>query len=340
MISSLVRFAVRRSLNDTKHIRVVKRRHATGLVADVYRQVERDFAMLAPPTAMHSASPDVLAAAWTILRETLLVTGFADRASKEAVATGVSEANACPYCVDVHGMTLDAIPDAADPAPLTSWARATATASGSVQPPCTPAQAPELIGVAVAFHYYNRMVNLFLRESPFPSHVPENAKPKARKVLGGVLRPSPVGPRPGDSVALLPPAPLPNDVTWAHANPTIADAFGRAYAVFEAAGARSVPAGVRALVRGRLSVWDGRPPGLSRSWVVGPVATLPADEQPAGRLALTIAMASFQVDDGLIEDYRRTAPDDETLVELAAWSSMAAARRISSWLAEARPAAA
>jgi AhpD family alkylhydroperoxidase len=340
MIPSLVRFAVRRSLNDTRHIRVVKRRHATGLVRDVYRQVERDFAMLAPPTAMHSASPDVLAAAWTILRETLLVPGFADRASKEAVATGVSEANSCPYCADVHGMTLDAIADAVDPAPLTSWARTTATASGAVAAPCTPAQAPEVIGVAVAFHYYNRVVNLFLRESPFPSHVPESAKPKARKVLGGVLRPSPVGPAPGDSVALLPPAPLPNDLGWARANPLIADAFARAYAVFEAAGTRSVPAGVRALVRGRLSVWDGRPPGLSRSWVDDPVATLPLAEQPAGRLALTIAMASYQVDEGMVAEFRRTSPDDETLVELAAWASMSAARRISTWLAEARPAAA
>ncbi|HEY7596952.1 MAG TPA: carboxymuconolactone decarboxylase family protein [Actinophytocola sp.] len=340
MIPSLVRFAVRRSLNDTRHIRVVKRRHATGLVADVYRQVERDFGMLAPPTALHSASPGTLAASWTILRETLLAQGVADRAAKEAVATGVSAANSCPYCADVHGMTLAAIPDAADPSALTSWARESATAAGASSPPGPAEQSPELIGVAVAFHYYNRVVNVFLRDSPFPTHVPESAKPKARKVLGGVLRRSVAGPRPGDSLDLLPPAPVPADLAWAAPNPAVATAFARAYAAVDAAGIRSVPARVRDLVHGRLSVWDGRPPGLSRSWVDEPVATLPAADQAAGRLALVVALASYQVDDGMVDEVKRAGADDATLVELAAWASLAAARRVGTWLAEARAAAA
>jgi alkylhydroperoxidase family enzyme len=340
MIPTLVRFAVRRSLNDTRHISVVKRRHATGLVASVYRQIEADFGMLAPPTALHSASPSVMAASWAILRETLLVPGFASRAAKEAVATGVSEANECPYCADVHGMTLDSIEDAPDPSPLTAWARSTAVLADAVAPPCPPAQVPELVGVAVAFHYYNRVVNVFLRDSPFPSHVPESAKPKARKVLGGVLRPAEVGPVAGESLSFLPPAPLPDDATWASSNPVIASAFARAYAAVEAAGARSVPLGVRAMVRGRLSVWDGRAPGLSRAWVNDPVGTLPPSEQAAGRLALTIAMASYQVDDGMVAEFRAAVPGDEALVDLAAWASMSAARRVSSWVGQARPAAA
>jgi AhpD family alkylhydroperoxidase len=341
MVAGLVRLAVRRSLRDTRHVKVVPRRQARGLVAEVYRQVERDFGMLAPPTVLHSAAPDALAASWMILRETLLAQGIADRASKEAVATGVSEANSCPYCADVHGMTLDAIPGAADRAPLTEWARGAAAAVGSGAVPCPPEQAPELIGVAVAFHYYNRVVNVFLRDSPFPAHVPESAKPRARRVLGRVLRPSATGgPRPGESLDLLPPAPRPDDLWWAGPSRFVADAFARGYAATEVAGTRSVPAGVRALVRGRLSVWDGRPPGLSRSWVDAPVATLPPSEQPAGRLALTIALASYQVDEAMVDDFRRTAPNDDTLVELASWASMAAARRISIWLAEAIPTAA
>lgn len=333
MVAGLVRLAVRRSLRDTRHVKVVPRRRATGLVADVYRQVERDFGMLAPPTALHSASPDVLAASWMILRETLLAQGVADRASKEAVATGVSEANSCPYCADVHGMTLDAIPDeGSDRGALIEWARTSAT--GRVVPPFSAAQAPELVGVAVAFQYYNRMVNVFLRDSPFPSHVPESAKPKARKVLGSVLRPSATGgPRAGDSVALLPAAQVPADLAWARPNPVVTDAFARAYAATEAAGTRSVPANARMLVRSRLSTWDGQAPGVSRSWVAEAVTGLPAADQPAARLALVIALASYQVDEGLVEAFRETAPGDEALIELASWASMSAARRTSIWLA-------
>jgi len=333
VISPLVRFAVRRSLNDTRHVRVVKRRHADGLVAEVYRQVERDFGMLAPPTALHSASPDLLAASWMILRETLLADGFADRASREAVATGVSVANRCPYCEDVHGMTLAAIPGAGGGSALVDWARGTATAVGARTPPCPPEKAPELTGVAVAFHYYNRVVNVFLPDSPFPAHVPQSARPRARRVLGGVLRPrAGGGPRPGESLDLLPPAPPSADLGWARPNPVVAGAFARAYAATQAAGVRSVPAGVRALVRDRVSTWDGRAPGLRRSWVEDAVTPLPAGERPAGRLALLVALASYQVDEGLVDDVRRTGADDAALVELVSWASMAAARRVGAWI--------
>jgi AhpD family alkylhydroperoxidase len=331
MVAGLVRFAVRRSLNDTRYVRVVKRRHATGVVADVYRQVERDFSMLAPPVALHSASTDVLAASWMILRETLLAQGFADRAGKEAVATGVSLANDCPYCADVHGMTLAAIPAAGDVAPLTEWARASAVDT-PVTAPFSSAHSAELIGVAVAFHYYNRMVNVFLSDSPFPSHVPESAKPKARKVLGGVLRPG-RGAIAGESLDFLPAVPLPADLAWARSNGVVAEAFARAYMAVEVAGIRSVPASVRTLVSARLSEWDGRAPGLSRAWVEEAVAPLPAEERAAGRLALLVAFASYQIDDAVVAEFQATAPGDDTLVELTAWAGLSAARRISTWLA-------
>ena len=337
MVAGLVRFAVRRSLNDTRYVRVVKRRHATGVVSEVYQQVERDFSMLAPPVALHSASTDVLAASWMILRETLLAQGFADRAGKEAVATGVSLANDCPYCADVHGMTLAAIPGASGVDELTEWARASAVAS-PVAAPFPSAHAAELIGVAVAFHYYNRMVNVFLSDSPFPSHVPESAKPKARKVLGGVLRPEPGGAVAGESLNFLPAVPLPPDLGWARSNGVVAEAFARAYAAIEAVGARSVPASVRALVTARLSTWDGRPPGLSRAWVEEAVGALPPEDRAAGRLALLVAFASYQVDDDVVAEFQRSTPGDDTLVELAAWAGLAAARRISSWLASSGPA--
>lgn len=334
MIPTLVRLAVRRSLNDTRHVRVVKPRHADGLVAEVYRQVERDFGMLAPPTALHSASPAALAASWLILRETLLAEGVADRASKEAVATGVSVANSCPYCEDVHGMTLDAFAGGgSDGSALTGWARGTATAADAGPPPCPPEEAPELIGVAVAFQYYNRVANVFLTDSPFPAHVPLSARPRARQVLGGVLRRSVGGgARPGESLDLLPPAPEPDDLDWARPNQVVAEAFARSYAAAESVGVRSVPEGVRALVHERLSTWDGEAPGLSRSWVEEAVAALPPAERPAGRLALLVALASYQVDEGVVDDFRRTGADDAALIDLVFWAGMAAARRASTWI--------
>ena len=204
MIPTLVRLAVRRSLNDTHYVQVVKPRHAAGLVADVYRQVEHDFGMLAPPTALHSPSPETLAACWLILRETLLAEGFAERSGKEAVAPASRCANNCPYCEDVHGMTLDALAGGADGDALTEWAKGSATAAGAGPVPGPPEQAPELIGVALAFQYYNRVANVFLADSPFPAHVPLSARSKARRVLGA--RAAPLGRRRGPAGRLARPA--------------------------------------------------------------------------------------------------------------------------------------
>ncbi|BCB89759.1 hypothetical protein Psuf_070720 [Phytohabitans suffuscus] len=75
----------------------------------------------------------------------------------------------------------------------------------------------------------------------------------------------------------------------------------------------------------------GEETGISRAWCEELVAELPASERAAGRLALLAALASYQVDDTVVAEFRAAAPDDRTLVEAAAWASFAAARRIGSW---------
>jgi hypothetical protein len=161
-------------------------------------------------------------------------------------------------------------------------------------------------------------------------------------MLGRMMRPAARrAHRPGDSLYLLPVAPLPADMDWAAGNPTIAEAFARAAAAIDLAGRRSVPEPVRDLVRAELAGWDGRPTGISRAWVDDAVAGLAAADRPAGRLALLTAMAAYQVDGPVIEEFRVGQPDDGALVELTSWASLAAARRVGCWLwTAARPPAA
>ena len=54
--------------------------------------------------------------------------------------------------------------------------------------------------------------------------------------------------------------------------------------------------------------------------------------QPAGRLALLTALASQQVDEMVIQDFRKQHPEDESLIAAAAWAAFAAARKVGSWL--------
>ena len=328
----LLRLAVRQSLGQVRYVDVVRPRAATGTVREVYRQAEREFGVLGPPVALHSGATGPLAASWLMLRETLLVTGIAGRAAKEAVAAGVSRANSCPYCVEVHDAALRALPPAAGSAGLAEWAEHAAGPDGPPVPPMAAAAVPELLGVALTFHYLNRMANIFLDESPLPPHVPAFARGPAGTMLGAVLRSRAQRPLPpGASLELLPSAALPADLSWAAGQPRIADALARAAAaVDEAAGhgaaGQAVPATVRELVTAELAAWTGEPRGISRAWTRPLVSRLPEPDRPAGLLALLTAFASYQVDADVVGAVHHRS-DDRSLLSLTSWASLAAARR-------------
>ncbi|MBN6036966.1 carboxymuconolactone decarboxylase family protein [Amycolatopsis sp. 195334CR] len=324
-----IRLALRRTLKQVRHVRPVRPRSATGLVKAVYRQVERDFGMLAPPTALHSPAPEVLAAAWTILRESLIAGRTASRAAKEAVASAVSVRNACPYCVEVHSATMAGLMSTTDAAAISednvdavtdpeiravaAWARG----DGSVELPA--AQAAELIAVAFTFEYLNRVVHVFLGSSPLPPEVPENAKEFVRGMLGRFLRPS-AEPVPGAALDLLPGGGEAPD--WADG--VLGDAFARAFTAFGKAGERALSAGVRELVEGQLREWNGESKGLSRAWVEPLVSALPEHDRAAARFALLTAFSAYQVNESIVE---QVPGGDVVVVEIASWAAFSAARR-------------
>lgn len=339
--------ATHRALAQVRYVSPVRPAAADGLVARVYAQLRRDFGMVAPPVALHSPAPATLAAAWVILRETLLVPGKAGRAEKEVVAAAVSAANECPYCVTVHSASARALVRGMVPAEIAtdridaitdqrlrdmaSWARRSGQPGRGLPGP--GGSFPEIAGVAVAFHYLNRMVSVFLPESPVPPRAP-------RKVGGwvvGMLASAMVSssPTPGNSLELLPGAPLPAEFSWAAGEPRVASALGAAAGAIEEAGARVIPPAVREVVQERLNGWDGRPPGPSRAWAETTVAPLSGAERLAARLALLTALVPYQVMPADINAFRSavTAADDR-LLTLTSWASMAAARRIGSWLCQ------
>ncbi|MFC9324629.1 hypothetical protein [Kitasatospora sp. NPDC057015] len=320
---------------------------ARGDVAQVYRELERDFGVLAPPIALHSPAAGPLAASWLMLRETMLVAGGASRPAKEAVACAVSAGNECPFCERMHTAVLHSLIPGRDAGcagggfeEVTEWVRLGAardTAAANPRP-FPPGQLPELLGTVVIMQYLNRMVNVFLGAVPLPPGAPESSLRPVLRVLTWLIRTSArTGPVAGVSLDLLPAAPLPEDLAWAGSNPVIAGAFARAAAAVDEAGSTAVPKRVRDLLHETLDRWDGRPPGLGRGWADDAVAALPAEERAAGRLVLLTALASYTVDESVIAPARAGAgtPDqdaDRVLVGMTAWASLTAARRVGAWM--------
>ncbi|MEU6405179.1 carboxymuconolactone decarboxylase family protein [Streptomyces sp. NPDC046985] len=348
----LLRPAVRHSLARLRHIRAVPPPRAGGPAAAVFQEVRRDFGLLAPPVVLHAPQPPVLAAAWTMLRETLVATGSAPREQKEAVAAAVSFANACPYCVEVHGATLLGMRGGRDAAAISrgrfeavtdpALRSAALWAAGRAGPDGLdggadrgPHESAELTGVAVTFHYLNRVVNVFLDSSPIPPRTPAAVRATALRLLGRALGESARAHRePGRSLDLLPAAALPDDLGWARAVPTVAGAFARAAAAIGEAGERVVPAPVRALLEKELADWDGRAPGLDGARrIEDAVAGLPRVERAAARVALSTALASYRVEESSVAPLRAAGFGDGDMVALIAWSAFTAARRAGTLLA-------
>jgi AhpD family alkylhydroperoxidase len=319
-------------------------------IARIYGEMDRVFGVISPPIALHSPAPDTMAATWMIMYESLLAPGRISRPAKEAIATAISVANTCPYCVTIHGTMMEALDfkqaadaiaadsasEVADPEvrAISAWARASARADSAAShaPPFPASHAADAVAVVLQFQYFNRMVNVFLGEAPIPDGAPKAVLRVVRPMLGRFLH---AGYRnsapPGASLDLLPEAGLPSELWWAAGDARIAQAVARAYGAVEEAGLRSVPRAVRSLVLGRLVEWDGQPMGLSRAWVEEAVLELPASERAAGRLALLVALASYQVDETVIAAFRAGEPSDRALVELTSWASMAAAVRAAGW---------
>lgn len=336
---------LRRSLAQIRYVSPVMPGTADGLVASVYAQAESDFGMVAPPLALHSPNPPVLAAAWAMLRETLLVTGQADRVEKEVVAASVSAANTCPYCVAVHSAAAQHLVPSLDAAGIASgnlasplltdiagWARSSGQ-HGSVHTP-PPGSFAEFAGVAITFQYLNRMVTIFLPESPLPPMTPKAVGGWVMGMLAtGMTSASPV---PGASLEPLPEAKLPEEFSWAAGDSRIAATLAGAVAAVEDAAAQVVTTPVRDLVTGRLRTWDGRPASPSRAWADEAVSALDEPDRPAGRLAILTALAPYQVGRADVDAFRSAAKsgDDAAVVSLTAWASMAAARTVGCWLGE------
>jgi Carboxymuconolactone decarboxylase family len=347
MKNAIMSNGLRRTLGQTRYVSPVMPGTADGLVATVYAQAEKDFGMVAPPLALHSPAPPLLAASWAMIRETLVVAGQADRAEKEVVAAAVSVANTCPFCIAVHTAAVQGVVpglDAADvasgnlPSPLLKeifgWARATGL-RGAVQSP-PPGNFAELAGVAVTFQYLNRMVNIFLPDSPLPPMTPKAIGGWVMGMIASAM--TTTSPVPGASLELLPDAHLPGEFSWAAGDARIAATLAGAAAAVQDAAAKVVTPPVRELVADRLRTWDGQPQGPSRAWADEAVAVLDKADRPAGLLAILTAFASYQVGKADVAAFRSTVKSgDEAVISLTAWASMAVARTIGSWLCEQAP---
>ena len=332
-----------------KHINSVSPATADGIVAEVYAQIKRDFGAVVEPFSLHSSLPGLLAGIWAACRETEL-TGIVPRNVKEIIATAVSQVNQCPYCVDAHIIMLNAIGehkvasslglnaiseiDNPELKAISEWALSTRSPKSDIilSPPFSSKEAPEIIGMAVLYHNINKMVSVFLSETPLPSNRGW-LKGALKRIAGWYFSFSMKRSKSqGESLKFLPVSELPSDLIWSQGSPYLAKAFAQFSAVIDEIGKNSLADSICHCVKKYVNAWNGEHPGISRQWAEQAVYDLDDKLREAGRLVLISSIAPYQVDEQMIVRFRDIYPEDETLLGALAWGSFTAAKRIGTWL--------
>jgi hypothetical protein len=178
----------------------------------------------------------------------------------------------------------------------------------------------------------NRFSHVVMDGSPV--NPPQGLKGLALRLFGVELRATKVrAAEPGRALSLLPPAELPADLSWAAADPRIADAVARWTAAVERETCFVVPGAVRECVQSSLRAWSNERMPISRAWVEAEVAGLDGPDRALARLALVLAKAPYQVSADLVEPLIDGGED--RFVRILAWASFTAARRYVEIVAEA-----
>lgn len=325
--------ASRRSLSQVRRVSPV--REPTPPVSSLYLRMRSELPLLAP-VVLHASSMPALTAAWALTRETWLASSVA-LPLREAAIVGISDSNRCPYCKQTHRMFGAAahFSDQTQVERYHAWGKATSSPGATElrHLPFGPEQTVEMAALAVGYHYVNRMVNVFLVEDQIalprwlgrlrPAVEAAFTRFIARRLISQVLAP-------GLSLDLLPSVALPHDLKWASADLRLAATLaGTAHLLDE--GARHLSNDARHTVEQHVHDWQGQPPGLSRAWVDQAMVSVQAADRPPAKLALLVALASYQVDDAIVNDARASLGSDREVIEVAAWAAMLAARRVGSW---------
>jgi hypothetical protein len=339
------------SVQTMRYVSAVPTREATGLTRRVYEMIREDFFKNGSLTS-RSAVPALMAAIWTLGRESMLVEDRVDRTTKDAMSAVLSQINDCAYCEDMLISLVHAAGDhdaAGDIFEGSGFAASddllrrrlewlTAVATGGDDLPDTPfsdEQLPEVIGTLMGMTDINRYSHVVMESSPVGTPLGVRAaKAFALRLFGlelNVTRSRRI--TPGRSLELLPAAELPADMAWAAANPRVGEAVARWVATVEREGGCAISAEVRERVRDVLGRWSGEAMPLDGRWIDEDVQGLSGDDRAIARLAVVLAKAPYRVTDAMVHDVLGEAREAERFVRILAWSSYAAARRFAALVA-------
>ncbi|NUO96941.1 MAG: DNA-binding protein [Nonomuraea sp.] len=331
-----------------RHVAPVAPDRAQGVVAEVYAQVNAEFSSIGPAVMMMSPAPELMAAGWSLMRESQLA-GEISPVDKALVALGAARSNGLEYDVQAFLAVLRLLGEPelagtvergdapADPArtALLDWASSTGvTEREPLEAPFPGREAAEYVGTLLFTHFVNRVAAAMLPAGLTPGTLDPADEPPFEGAP--VLRDLRQELRPGATLPLLEGLPSGEPPAWAEGVP-----IGRAYAALVATAAQGAglltPAAaetvskVIAAHRGRRRAATYRPDDE--------LSALDERERAGARVAILAGLAPEAVTDADVAAWRATDRrfSDHCTVFLLAYGAMAAVTRIEADLILAAP---
>lgn len=335
-----------------KYLEVQTLKDSRGKIREINRQINEDLG-LAGPLSLSTVSERVHSVRWAVSRESYVASTFISRRDKELLAAVVSQINKCPYCAEAHSATLGSGGEAGlGPAIadgswkqlsdertklLIEWGLSTRKPEAAVikKPPFSAREAPEIIGTALEFHTLNRLVDIFLEESPLPEIIRNKwirgiaLKMASLTVFREMISKKAV---PGSSLKFIEERAVPAKFKWAAPVPAFSKALAAQEVLLDQIETDTVPKASSQVLEECLRHWNGEEMPFGRKWLEAAVSQVPEKEKPVARLILLTAFSSYTVSEKDIMDFREVMPTDRELLEVCYWAAAKTSRRIGSWL--------
>lgn len=296
-----------------RFIEPVSYSESTGAVRDVYDQILREYG-LGGPFFVTSVSPPLLAATWGLIRASVLSSTL-PRASAEIIASAVAQAEACPFCVDVHSElasaggerdTASLIADArwnalsergTEGDRLALWARDLMRGTMAA-PPVATEHAPYAISTALTFVHVTTLVTIFQSEGLVAGFggsrlIDSAVKLYIRKSLGRRMLAR--GPSTAWTAGVASSDVPCEHYPFAREVPLLGEAWNALDRAVDSAAAGILSDRARAIVAATVAERRGTGPTLDLRFIEEALAGVPDEERGAARLALLAGTAPYRV---------------------------------------------
>lgn len=338
--------------NAVKYIKINTYKKWNDLISKINFQIDRDFWLVWPMT-LSTISENVHIIRWIFARELFIIENNVSRVKKEIIASWIAQINKCPYCEDVHttsissawnnkvskaimNKTWESLNDKKTKE-IIKWSLNTRKPNTNIikNPPFSEKEAPEIIWTALVFHSTNRLVSIFLDNSPLPNFLSNNLTKKiALKIASKTFFKSMIFKKvkPLESLKFISNYDFWNKINNFNPMELFIKALKIEKEILDEIENKHIQINLIKLFKTKIAKWEGEDMPLGRAWLLKITKNLNENEKPIANIIFLSAFSPYTITKNDINDFLQIKKSEQELLEICFWSIQTLVNRINEWL--------